>query len=327
MDAQSNIETLDISVGVAGAGQGLAGVGIGIKNNYTNTVKSFIDNSVIDTSKNIFIDANSIIKSNNWIASIAGMVEGASLVIDVVLNNILSNVEAGIKNSNVEHANSITINTNKDKKDTIKNTAIGLAITGIGGSALTNTIQNIYNNTVTSYVDNTSVENATSLTVNSYSDRDLYNKNIGVSFAAEGASLLVDVLVNQIDSTTHSYVNAKSKQMNIANALKVLSNDKTEADNAMGMVSGAGLGVAIGANINLYYANNLAKAEVLSNSDGQINAGTSDINSTLTNGLQNLNVGISGGIGSIAGDDTIMCAIRTVDDTVKVMDKISKIIL
>ena len=32
-------------------------------------------------------------------------------------------------------------------------------------------------------------------------------------------------------------------------------------------------------------------------------------------------------VGSIAGDDTIMCAIRSVDDTVKVMDKISKIIL
>ena len=32
-------------------------------------------------------------------------------------------------------------------------------------------------------------------------------------------------------------------------------------------------------------------------------------------------------VGSIAGDDTIMCAIRSVDGTVKVMDKISKIIL
>lgn len=32
-------------------------------------------------------------------------------------------------------------------------------------------------------------------------------------------------------------------------------------------------------------------------------------------------------VGSIAGDDTIMCAIRTVEDTVKVMDKISKIVL
>ena len=32
-------------------------------------------------------------------------------------------------------------------------------------------------------------------------------------------------------------------------------------------------------------------------------------------------------VGSIAGDDTIMCAIRTADDTIKVMDKISRIVL
>jgi len=32
-------------------------------------------------------------------------------------------------------------------------------------------------------------------------------------------------------------------------------------------------------------------------------------------------------VGSIAGDDTIMCAIRSVEDTERVMDKISKIVL
>ena len=32
-------------------------------------------------------------------------------------------------------------------------------------------------------------------------------------------------------------------------------------------------------------------------------------------------------VGSNAGDDTIMCAIRSVEDTVSVMDKISKIVL
>lgn len=31
-------------------------------------------------------------------------------------------------------------------------------------------------------------------------------------------------------------------------------------------------------------------------------------------------------VGSIAGDDTVMCAIRTVDDTLLAMDKISKIL-
>jgi transcriptional regulator of arginine metabolism len=32
-------------------------------------------------------------------------------------------------------------------------------------------------------------------------------------------------------------------------------------------------------------------------------------------------------VGCIAGDDTIMCAVRSVDDTVKLMDKIRKMIL
>ena len=31
-------------------------------------------------------------------------------------------------------------------------------------------------------------------------------------------------------------------------------------------------------------------------------------------------------VGSIAGDDTIMCAVRSVDDTILVMDKIRKLI-
>ena len=31
-------------------------------------------------------------------------------------------------------------------------------------------------------------------------------------------------------------------------------------------------------------------------------------------------------VGCIAGDDTIMCAVRSVDDTILVMDKISKLI-
>lgn len=40
--------------------------------------------------------------------------------------------------------------------------------------------------------------------------------------------------------------------------------------------------------------------------------------------LDNLN--ISGIVGCIAGDDTVMCAIRNVEDVVPVMDKINKLI-
>ena len=35
---------------------------------------------------------------------------------------------------------------------------------------------------------------------------------------------------------------------------------------------------------------------------------------------------INGIVGCIAGDDTIMCAIRTVEDTIEVMEKVNKLV-
>ena len=307
MDAQSKLGTLDISVGVAGVGQGLAGTGVAIKNNYTNTVKSYIDGAVINTANPITIDADSIIKSNNWLASLSVAGQGVSIVTNVLLNNVLSTLEAGIKNSTIENAGAITINTNKGKKDDISNKAIGLGVAGEGASALVNVVQNIYDNTVKSYVDNTSSTTIDSLTVNSNSDRDLENINLGISFAGIGASLLANALVNQIDSSTSSIVNVQDKTLNISNALSLDVKDNTTAYNTMGMINGAGAGAAAGANINLYYANNLAKAEVKSSESGQINAGSSNIHSAMVNGLDNANIGISiGGFGAIAGDVAVI---------------------
>ena len=303
MDAQSKLNTLDISVGVAGVGQGLAGVGVAIKNNYTNTVKSYIDKAVIDTTKAIDIDANSVIKSNNWLASLSIAGQGVSIVTNVLLNNVISTLDAGIKDSTIENAGAITINTNKDKKDDIKNKAIGLGTVGQGASALVNVVQNIYKNTVNSYVDNTSSTTIDSLTVNSNSDRKLENINCGISVTGMGASLLANALVNQIDSSTSSVIDVKGKTLNVTNALNLDVKDNTEAYNTMAMVNGAGAGVAAGANINLYYVNNIAKAEVKSSESGQINAGSSNIHSAVVNGLENQNTGFSiGGFGAIAGD-------------------------
>ena len=307
MDAQSKLNTLDISVGVAGVGQGLAGVGVAIKNNYTNTVKSYIDKAVIDTTKAIDIDANSVIKSNNWLASLSIAGQGVSIVTNVLLNNVISTLDAGIKDSTIENAGAITINTNKDKKDDIKNKAIGLGTVGQGASALVNVVQNIYKNTVNSYVDNTSSTTIDSLTVNSNSDRKLENINCGISVTGMGASLLANALVNQIDSSTSSVIDVKGKTLNVTNALNLDAKDNTEAYNTMAMVNGAGAGAAAGANINLYYANNLAKAEVKSSESGQINAGSSNIHSAVVNGLENQNTGFSiGGFGAIAGDVAVI---------------------
>ena len=61
------------------------------------------------------------------------------------------------------------------------------------------------------------------------------------------------------------------------------------------------------------YAQNLV---VIKCYTGMANAACAALDSIRWDGL----------VGTIAGDDTIMCAIRSVEDTIKVMDKIGKIV-
>ena len=300
IDAENNIDSFDVSAGVSGAGTGFAGSGVAIKNNYTTNTKAYINNSVIDTHNAISVDANSVINSENWIGALAGVGMGVGAVVDIILNNVLSQTEAGIKNSAIENAGVITINANKGKQDNIKNIAISLGAAGSGADALVNVIQNIYSDNVSAYSDNNAVTNAVSLSVLADSDRTLNNKSVGITISGLGVSLYANAIVNQIDSSANAYVNAQEKNMQIANALNVSAANDTDVSNTIGQGALSGT-AAIGANIILYTANNIAKAEVLSGS-GKINAGSSSVSSEIINGLENLNVGVSLGFASIAGD-------------------------
>ena len=302
MDANSKINSLDVSAGVAGAAQGFSGVGIAIDNDYTGNIKSYIDNSIINTSKDINIDANSIINANNWIVGGGAAGQGAAVAVNVLLNEVNFVVEAGIKNSNIEKANNIKINTNKDLKDQFDNNAIAVALAGQGLDAIVNVIKNDFTNTVTSYVDNTSSTQIDSLTVNSNSDRHTQNVNFGITLVGEGANLAGNAVVNDIKSTTRSYVDAKSKTLNVDTSININSNDLTAARNSVVMGTGAGLGGTIGVNIDLYDANNLVKSEILSATNGQINSGSVNLNSVLTNALDNTQVDLALGLAAIPID-------------------------
>ena len=70
-------------------------------------------------------------------------------------------------------------------------------------------------------------------------------------------------MVNDINSKTRSYVDTKSKTLNVERNLDVKSNDTAAARNSVVMGSLAGLGGTVGLNINLYNANNLVKSEIL----------------------------------------------------------------
>lgn len=303
LQSDTDIKTRDIAVGVAGAGEGFAGAGLAIKNTYDTVTKAIIDtNSKINTAKDIIINANSVTNSNNWIVGASGVGEGVSAVANVIINNFISDVEASISDSEIINAGNITLNTNKDKKDELSNNAISANFVGEGATASSNVIYNIYENNVTTKIYNTDINNSSSITLQAFSDRKINNINTGVSIAGIGADLLANAIVNEIGTSTLSTVDAQSKTINSSGKLTVKTDDNTYSDLTMGFGVGAGLGVALGCNINLYDSDNLVRSEILSNTDGHIIANSAEISSKTTSGMDTTIVQVAAGLGAIAGD-------------------------
>ena len=303
LQSDTDIKTRDIMAGVAVAGEGAALQGLAIKNTYDTTTKSIIDeNSNIDTLKDVTLNANSALNSNNWIAGLSFAGEGASVITNVIINNMISDVETNISDSNIISAGKITLNSNKDKKDVLKNYGIATSGAGIGAAAIANVIYNIYENDVTSKIYNTSVGSSNSITAQAFSDRRITNYNVGIGATGIGANLLANALVNEIGTDTVATVDAQSKTIKSSGKLTVKAEDNTFADNTMGFGAAVGIGAALGANINLYYSDNLASADVKTNGGGQIDVGSADISAKQVGGLDNTNVGVAAGLVGIAGD-------------------------
>ena len=300
MNADTNTKTLDIGVGAAGAGVGFAASGLVIKNsNYTKTRALIDNNSKINTQKDITINANSTLDSNNWTVGASGMGKGFSAVVNIIINDINSEVVSKISDSTIDSAGNISLNTNKGKTDKLQNHGIAACGTGIGGAAVVALIYNTYDNIVKSEIVNSTVLKSNSIAANSYSDRDILNFDVSVGGAGLGVGAAVAAVVNNINTNTFAIIDAKDKNMKTSGLLSAVVDDNTYADNTIGF--GAGGAGSAGANINLYYSENLAKAEVKSTT-GQIEANSAEVKSNTTNGMKEKRVGVSAGGASIAGD-------------------------
>ena len=135
MQSDTDIKTRDIAIGVAGAGQGFSASGLVIKNTYNTITKSIIDNnSVINTTQDLTLNANSYANANNWIVGVSGVGQGASIIADVLINDLTSVVETAVVDSTITKAGNITLNTNKGKKDKFNNQAITGNVSGEGAA-------------------------------------------------------------------------------------------------------------------------------------------------------------------------------------------------
>lgn len=300
VQADTNIKTWDLGVGVAGVGQGFAASGLAIKNTNNTKTRALIDNgSTINTEKDIALNANSVVNMHNLIFGASGGWQGASAVVNVIINNIVSEVTAKIDSSEIEKAGAVSLNTNKDKEDKLSNIAGSFAFEGMGAANVVNVMYNIYDNKVASEIINSSMNESSSILVNAYSKRSIFDYNLGIAIAGLGAALVANAIVNNIRTDTLATVNSKAKDVKTDGKLFVHADDYTFADNTIGFgAGGAGGG---GANINLFYSDNLAKAEVASTT-GKIEANSAEVTSLTTSGMDGSTYGFAAGIAGIAGD-------------------------
>ena len=314
--ANDYIDNFSAVAGIAGAGVGASMNGFLIKNNYENTVEAGLKDITVNTNNNINIASSSVLDSENALLSggITGV--GANISVNVIINSIDSTVNSYIDDTVITKAGDITLTANKDKngniyQDNIHNLTGNVGVTGVGGSASTNLIFNIYDNTTESYVKNTDIQKAANLVVEAHGDKRFKANNYGITLAGLGGAALVDAVSNQIESETRAYVlanykdeNGNAKDINVDNEITVTADDRIIATSDMGFAAAAAGGA--GANVNLSNYNEVVSAEILTDADNKINAKQANVSSNVVYALKNSISGLAAGAGAIAGDVSIV---------------------
>ncbi len=265
VSAENNIDTISVVLGVAGSGIGADVSGYALTNVFDNDLDAYITNSTITNSLGTSVNAQSDLDMNGYIVSGGVTGAGASVIINAITNVVNNNMNSYIANSSISGGD---INVDSYQHSDIYSTTLAANATGVGNSSAVNSIINILTNNAQSYIDDTEVNNAQKIAVATETENDIENINYGVS--ASGISVVsANSLVNVIENTGYSYIDAQSQTMSATGDISVTSEDNLSMNNKMGMLSASGV-VAAGANVNVNVLNNAVKSEILSNTDGSI---------------------------------------------------------
>ena len=311
--ANDYVDNFSAVAGLSGMGAGASMNGFLIRNDYENTVEASLKDINIDTNNNINISSSSVVDSENALMSAAITGMGAGVSINIIINLIDSTVKSYIEDTVITKAGDITLTANKDKKDHIHNLTGNVGVAGVGASASTNLIYNLYENTILSYVEKTDIQKASNLTVEAHGYKLFEANNYGVTFAGVGGGVLVDAVANQIESETRAYVLANykdkdgnAKDINVDNEINVTADDTIVATSDMGFAAAAGLGAGAGVNVNVSNYNEVVSAEILTDADNKVKAKNANIASKVVYALKNSMSGLAMGMGGIAGDVSVI---------------------
>ena len=288
VNSGSDMDVISAILGVTGSGAGTSAGGYVAVNVFDNDLNAYIDSVNITNAQSTSVNTNSDLYMNGIIGSVGISGAGAGVLLNGLVNVIKNNVNAYISNSDIEGG---SVEVSAIQNAVINNNTASIAASGLA-TVSSNSLVSVFTNDLNAYIDNTSMD-AVSVDVESSSKQDINNLNVGVG-AAGSAAVNANVIVNVLENTTHAYINAKDNNMKFLGAANVTAKDEILLNNTMGLVAAAGI-AGVGANINVNVINNAVAAEVLSSSNGLIEAGSLDVKSDSVIGLTEGGAAIAAG--------------------------------
>ena len=300
-------KTRDIAIGVAAAAQGATLAGIEIRNNYNNKTDALINGSTVSDASVIDLNASNYIYADNWAILFEGTAQGVEIGANVMINDVSKSTTAQIKDSTVDtDGGGIYIRTNYDGNhqlisDRIRNTTGTVGLTAQGAALDANLILNSFSD-----VSKTSVSGgqltADSLELDAGGLRNLDNTNITMVAVGEGAGLGGSVTYNNIASDTEASVATADGDFNITGTMDIRANDNTYVNEVTGTGAVGAVGGAATANVVIVKDKGISRAAITGSGKGKISAPFIRIKSDLEAGVHDDSVGVSLGIGTLAGN-------------------------
>lgn len=296
VDAQSDINVISAILGVSGSGVGASVSGFAGVNVFDNELNSYISDVSFTNAQSTSVSSTANLNLDGIIGAIGINGVGASVLVNGIVNVIKNNVNAYIADSSISGGSvSVSAIQNSD----IDNTTASIAANGVGAAVSANTLVSVLTNNLNANITNT-LADVDSLTVKANNKQDISNNNIGIGASGTDAAG-VNTTVNVLENTAKAYIDAEDNTMDVSGKVSVAAKDEILMQNNLGLVSGSGIG-AVGANVNVNVINNAVLAQLLSGSQGQINANSVEVNSNSIIGLDEGGItAAAAGFGAIAG--------------------------
>lgn len=296
VNAKNKIDSTLAIVGLSGNGIGASVGGYAMTNVFDNDLEAYIEKTTISTAATTNVEAESDLdmKSIMGAGSVNGI--GASVIVNATTNVIKNNIKSYINETEISGGN-ILVKAIQNANIVSNNSNI--SANGVGNSTAVNSLVNVFTNNLEAYINDTKINNASSITVMTDADEILNNSNLGVSVSGAVADT-ANSIVNVLENNSHAYINSNNKSITATDTLKVTADDNLSLVNTMGMLTASG--VAAGANINVNVINNAVKAEVLNDLVSEIKAGNLVVESLSTMYLDEKFVSASAGLVGIAGN-------------------------